>query len=70
MGIPVGDMGDAIYGTWWNALKNKMLARGYLTHLHHFQDIEFQQIVASVRQLRPACDELATMSAVNNIPRM
>jgi len=47
-----------------------MLARGYLTHLHHFPDLEFQQIIASIRRLRPACDELPTASAVNNIPWM
>jgi len=47
-----------------------MLARGYQTDLHHFPDAEFLQIVAGFWQLRPACDELATASALNNIPGM
>jgi len=47
-----------------------MLARGYQTDLHHFPDTEFLQIVAGVWQLRPACDELATASAVNDLPGM
>jgi len=47
-----------------------MLARGYQTDLHHFPDAEFLQIVAVFRQLRPACDELATAFAANNIPGM
>jgi len=33
-------------------------------------DVEFLQIVAGLRQLRPAYDELATASAANNIPGM
>jgi len=51
-------------------VKNQILARAYLTDLHHFPDIEFQQIVASVRRLRPVCDELTSASAANHIPRM
>jgi len=47
-----------------------MLARSYLTDLHHFPDIEFQQIIPGLRRLRPACDEIATASPANNIPRM
>jgi len=47
-----------------------MLARGYQTDLHHFPDVEFLQIVAGFWQLRPACDELATASAANDIPGM
>jgi len=49
MGIPAGSIGNLIYGTWRDAVKNQMLARGYLTDLHHFPDVEFQQIVAGVR---------------------
>jgi len=70
MGNQAGHIGDPIYGTWRDAMKNQTLARCYLTDLHHFSDIEFQQIVTGVRRLRPACDELATVSAANNIPRM
>jgi len=47
-----------------------MLARGYQRDLHHFPDAEFLQIVAGFRQLRPACDELATASTGNDIPGM
>jgi len=46
------------------------VSQGYLTDLHHFPDIEFQQIIACARRFRPACDELATASAGNDIPRM
>jgi len=66
----VSDIGNPIYGTWRDAVKNQMLARGYLTDLNHFSDVEFQQIVTGVGRLRPACDELANASAANDIPRM
>jgi len=70
MGIAVGVEGDAIYGAWRDAVKDQMLARGYQTDLHQFPGAEFRQIVAGFRQLRPACDELATASAANDIPGM
>ena len=70
MGIAVGLQGDAIYGAWRDAVKNQMLARGYQTDLHQFPDAEFLQIVTSIRQLRPAGDELATASAAKDIPGM
>jgi len=43
-----------------------MLARGYISDNWHFPDGEFQQIVAGMRRLKPACDELTTASAANN----
>jgi len=70
MGIAVGLQGDAIYGAWREAVKDQMLVRGYQTDLHHFPDAEFLQIVAGLRHLRPACDELATASATNDIAGM
>ena len=70
MCIPAGDKGDPIYSTWRDTVNNQMLARGYLTDLHHFADIEFQQIVTGVRPLRPVCDELATALTANDIPRI
>jgi len=70
MGIAVGLQGDAIYGAWRDAVKDQMLARGYQTDHHHFPDAEFLQIVAGFPQLRPACDELATACAANDIPGM
>jgi len=47
-----------------------MLARGYISDNWHFPDAEFQQIVEGMRRLKPACDELATASAANNIASM
>jgi len=47
-----------------------MLSIGYVSDLDHFPNVEFQQIIAGVRRLRPACNKLATLSAANNIPRM
>ena len=70
IGIAVGLQDDAIYGAWWDTGKDQMLARGYQTDLHHFRDAEFLQIVPGFRQLRPACDELATASAANDLPGM
>jgi len=70
MGIAVGHQGDPIYGTWRDAVKDQMLARGYQTDLHNFPDAEFLQIIAGFRQLRPSWDELATASSANDIPGM
>jgi len=70
MGIAVGLQGDTIYGAWRDPVKDQMLARGYQTDLHHGPDAEFLQIVTVFRQLRPACDELASTSAANDIPGM
>jgi len=47
-----------------------MLARGYISDDWHFPDAEFPQIVAGLRRLKPACDELATASASNNMASM
>ena len=47
-----------------------MLARGYISDNAHFPDAEFQQIVAGMRRLKPACYELATASAANNMASM
>jgi len=55
---------------WPDAVKNQMLVNGHLTGLHHFLEVEFLQILANVRRLRPAWDELSTALATNNIPRM
>jgi len=51
-------------------VKDQMLARGYISDNWHFPDAEFQQIVAGMRRLKPACDELATASAANNMASM
>jgi len=47
-----------------------MLARSYISENCHFPDAEFQQIVAGMRRLKPACDELPTASAANNMASM
>jgi len=50
-----------------DAVKGQMLARGYISENWHFPDAEFQQIVEGMRRLNPACDELATLLAANNM---
>jgi len=70
MGNPAGDIEDSINSTWWDTVKNQMIVTGYLTVLHDFPDVEIQQIVAGFRRMRPACDELDTASAANDVPRM
>jgi len=58
------------YLCWQDALKDQMLARGYISDNWHFPDAQFQQIVEGMRRLKPACDELATASAANNMASM
>jgi hypothetical protein len=72
LGVPPHAKGHppAEYLMWWDAVKDQMLARGYITDNSQFPDAEFQQIVGGMRRLKPACDELATASAVNNMPSM
>jgi len=58
------------YLYWRDAVKDQMLARGYISDNWHFPDAEFQQIVEGIKRLKPACDELATASAANNMASM
>jgi len=58
------------YLCWRDAVKDQMLARGYISENWHFPDAEFQQIVEGMRRLKPACDELATASAANKMASM
>jgi len=58
------------YLCWQHAVKDQMLVRGYISDNWHFPDAEFQQIVEGIRRLKPACDELATASAANNMASM
>jgi len=58
------------YQYWRDAVKDQMLARAYISDNEHFPDGEFQQIVEGMRRLKPACDELATGSAANNMASM
>jgi len=55
------------YLCWRDAVKDQMLARGYISDNWQFPDAEFQQIVEGLWRLKPACDELATASAANNM---
>jgi len=58
------------YLCWRDAVKDQMLPRAYISDNWHFPDVEFQQIVEGMRRLKPACDELATASAANNMASM
>jgi len=58
------------YLCWRDAVKDQMLARGYISDNWHCPDGEFQQIAEGMRRLKPACDELATASAANKIASM
>jgi len=62
MGIPDD---NHLYGEWREAVKDQMLARGF-RKMRTFPDHYFQQIVAGMRTLRPACDSLVTAAAANN----
>ena len=58
------------YLCWRDAVKDQMLAGGYISDNWHFPDADFQQIVEGMRRLKPECDELATASAANNMASM
>ena len=51
-------------------MKDQILPRGYISDNWHFPDAEFPQIVEAMRRMKPACDELATASAANNMASM
>jgi len=72
MGVPHHPINKPLpeYLYWRDAVKDQMLARGYFSDNWHFPDAEFQQIVEGMRRLKPACDELATASAANNMASM
>jgi len=72
MGVPHHPLNKppSEYLSWRDAVKDQMLARGYISDNWHFPDAEFQQIVQGMRRLKPACDELATASAANNMASM
>jgi len=72
LGVPPHAIGHppAEYLMWLDAVKDQMLAKGYITDNSQFPDAEFQQIVGGMRRLKPACDKLATALAVNNMPSM
>ena len=57
------------YTAWRNLVKDQLLARNF-TPLANFPIADFQEIVAGMRRLLPACDRLATASAANNVHNM
>jgi len=54
-----------LYGEPREAVKDQIIARGF-RKIRTFPDHQFQQIVAGMRTLRPACDRLVTAAAANN----
>jgi len=44
------------YLSWRDAVKDQVLARGYISDNWHFPDAEFQQIVEGMRRLKHVCD--------------
>ena len=71
MGIG-GDANKHLYAAWRDCAKDLMLARNYVPgpRAMTYPDADFQPIVAGMRRLRPACDQLATASAANNLARI
>jgi len=69
MGFPANNAGAVVNKQWRRLVKDQLVARNFRP-LANFAIGEFQQIVAGMRRLRPACDQLATESAANNVARM
>jgi len=69
MGFPSNTAGAVVYKEWRRLVKDQLVARNF-TPVTNFAIREFEQIVAGMRRLRPACDQLATESAANNVARM
>ena len=63
---------NPVYKAWRDLAKDLMIARNYVpgATVGIYPDADFQAIVAGMRRLRPACDELATASAANNLARI
>ena len=57
------------YAAWRKIVKDQLPARGF-TPLGNFPIADFQQIVTGMRRLLPACNELTTASAANNVVSM
>jgi len=69
MGFPANNGDAVVYKEWRRLVKNQQGARNF-TPLANVAIREFQQIVAGMRRLRPACHQLATESAANNLTHM
>jgi len=59
-----------VYVCLQDAVKDQMLARGYISDNWHFPDAKFQKNVAGIRRLKPTCHELATAPAANHMSSM
>jgi len=62
MGIPDD---NHLYEEWRESVEDQMLARSF-RKIRTFPDNHFQEIVAGMSTLRPACDSLVTAVAANN----
>jgi len=69
MGFQANNAGVVVYKEWRRLVKNQLLGRNF-TPLANFAIGEFEQMVTGMRRLPPACDQLATKSAANNVPLM
>ena len=60
------------YKAWRDLAKDLMIARNYVVGARAgiYPDANFQAIVADMRRLCPACEELATASSANNLARI
>ena len=67
-----GNAKKDMYSAGWNEVKDLMIARSCVLGAWAaiYPDTYFQPIVAGVRRLRPAWNELATASAAGNVARM
>jgi len=69
MSFPAHNAGVVVYKEWRRLVNDQLVARNF-TPLANFAIVEFKQIVAGMTRLRPACDQLTTESAANNITRI
>ena len=71
MGIG-GNANKGMYSAWRDLAKDLMIARNYVAGgmAAVNPDAGFQPIVAGIRRLRPACEEIATASAAGYVARM
>ena len=63
---------NSVYKAWCDLAKDLMIARNYAPGARAgiYPNADFQAIVAGMSRLRPACDELATASAANNLAHL
>jgi len=69
MGFPANNASPVVYKEWRRLVKDQLVARNFKPFAN-FALRKFEQIVAGIWRLRPACDQLATESAANNVARM